>query len=191
MKKLMLSLCLIFVLSISSEAQIRPPRPHYRHYPKRTVVQPRQKHCPDRTYNPIGGVVMDFFKALNITGWIFILALIIGLIVDIKTKGKVIYEIVLWTKRKAEKRIGTHSEKNKLKYEKELQRRNYICWQKEVLRRLYEDIINRFNAEQNVIPCKWAMPFSHCKTNNISQPLRDSNIANKMYYEAIPEEKQF
>ena len=55
MKKLLLSLCLMIVLSISSEAQIRPPRPHYRHRPpRRTEVQPRHRHAPERTYSPIG-----------------------------------------------------------------------------------------------------------------------------------------
>lgn len=65
MKKLLLSLCLLFALSISSEAQIRPPRPHHRHHPKRTVVQPRQRHSPDRTYNPIGEYRFQVFGELG------------------------------------------------------------------------------------------------------------------------------
>lgn len=65
MKKLLLSLCLLFALSISSEAQIRPPRPHHRHHPKRTVVQPRQRHSPDRTYNPIGEYRFHVFGELG------------------------------------------------------------------------------------------------------------------------------
>ena len=65
MKKLLLSLCLLFALSISSEAQIRPPRPHHRHHPKRTVVQPRQRHTPDRTYNPIGEYRFQVFGELG------------------------------------------------------------------------------------------------------------------------------
>lgn len=54
MKKIMLSLCLLIALSVTAEAQVRPPRPHHRHQPRRTVVQPRQLRCPSRTYNPIG-----------------------------------------------------------------------------------------------------------------------------------------
>ena len=65
MKKLLLSLCLLFALSISSEAQIRPPRPHHPHHPKRTVVQPRQRHSPDRTYNPIGEYRFQVFGELG------------------------------------------------------------------------------------------------------------------------------
>ena len=65
MKKLVLSLCLLFVLSISSEAQIRPPRPHHRHHPKRTVVQPREKHHPDRNYNPIGAFQFQLYGELG------------------------------------------------------------------------------------------------------------------------------
>ena len=52
MKKLLLSLCLLFALTLSSEAQVRPPH-RYRHHPRRTVVQPRERHEP-RHYNPIG-----------------------------------------------------------------------------------------------------------------------------------------
>ena len=65
MKKLVLSLCLLFVLSISSAAQIRPPRPHHRHHPKRTVVQPREKHHPDRTYNPVGAFQFQLYGELG------------------------------------------------------------------------------------------------------------------------------
>lgn len=65
MKKLVLSLCLLFALSISSEAQIRPPRPHHRHHPKRTVVQPREKHHPDRTYNPVGAFQFQLYGELG------------------------------------------------------------------------------------------------------------------------------
>lgn len=54
MKKIMLSLCLLIALSFTAEAQVRPPRPHHRHQPRRTVVQPRQPRRPARTYNPIG-----------------------------------------------------------------------------------------------------------------------------------------
>ncbi len=55
MKKTLLALCLLIVLSISAEAQIRPPHPRHRYHPKRTVVQPREKHVP-RLYNPVGEI---------------------------------------------------------------------------------------------------------------------------------------
>ena len=54
MKKTMLALCLLFVLSITAEAQIRPPRPRHRHHPRRVVVQPRQRYAPERVYSPMG-----------------------------------------------------------------------------------------------------------------------------------------
>ena len=53
MKKTVLALCLLFVLSISAEAQIRPPHLRFRHHPKRTVVQPRESH-ESHHYSPIG-----------------------------------------------------------------------------------------------------------------------------------------
>ncbi len=53
MKKTLLALCLLFVLSISAEAQIRPPHPRFRHHPRRTVVEPRDNRAP-RLYNPLG-----------------------------------------------------------------------------------------------------------------------------------------
>lgn len=53
MKKILLALCLLFVWSISTEAQIRPPHPHHRHHPKRTVVKPHERQTP-RLYNPNG-----------------------------------------------------------------------------------------------------------------------------------------
>ena len=55
MKKTLLSLCLLIVLSISAEAQIRPPHPRFRHHPpKKTVEQPCHKQVPKHTYSPIG-----------------------------------------------------------------------------------------------------------------------------------------
>ena len=54
MKKTLLSLCLLLVLSITAEAQMRPPHPRHRRIPKRTVIQPRTPRKPDRTYNPVG-----------------------------------------------------------------------------------------------------------------------------------------
>ena len=53
MKKTVLALCLLFVLSISAEAQIRPPHLRHRHHPKRTVVQTREMH-ETHHYSPIG-----------------------------------------------------------------------------------------------------------------------------------------
>lgn len=54
MKKTFLSLCLLLVLSMTAEAQRRPPHPRHRHIPRRTVVQPRAPKAPDRVYNPVG-----------------------------------------------------------------------------------------------------------------------------------------
>ena len=53
MKKTLLALCLLFVVSISAEAQIRPPHPRFRHHPRRAVVQPRERQVP-RLYDPVG-----------------------------------------------------------------------------------------------------------------------------------------
>ena len=64
MKKTMLALCLLFVLSITAEAQIRPPHPCYRHHPRRTVVQPREKQAP-RLYNPIGEFRFNVYGELG------------------------------------------------------------------------------------------------------------------------------
>lgn len=53
MKKTLFALCLFLVLSISTEAQIRPPHPRHRHHPNRTVVQPREEYAP-RHSSPFG-----------------------------------------------------------------------------------------------------------------------------------------
>ena len=53
MKKILFALCLLVVLSISAEAQIRPPHLRHRHHPQRTVVQPREEYAP-RHYSPVG-----------------------------------------------------------------------------------------------------------------------------------------
>jgi len=53
MKKTLFALCLLFVLSITAEAQIRPPHPRHRHQPRRTVVQPRDRQAPN-LYSPVG-----------------------------------------------------------------------------------------------------------------------------------------
>lgn len=53
MKKTLLSLCLLIVLSVTAEAQIRPPHPRHRRAPRRTLVQPRTPKT-NNVYNPIG-----------------------------------------------------------------------------------------------------------------------------------------
>jgi hypothetical protein len=53
MKKILFALCLLVGLSISAEAQIRPPHLRHRHHPQRTVVQPREEYAP-RHYSPVG-----------------------------------------------------------------------------------------------------------------------------------------
>ncbi|MCR5658469.1 MAG: hypothetical protein K6G25_04005 [Bacteroidales bacterium] len=66
MKKVLLSLCLMIVLSISAEAQVRPPHPRYRHHPpKKTVVQPPRRPNPDRTCSPIGEFRFHVFGELG------------------------------------------------------------------------------------------------------------------------------
>ena len=65
MKKTLLSLCLLIVMTISAEAQIRPPRPHYRHQSKKTMVQPRHKHAPDHNFSPIGELRFQVFGELG------------------------------------------------------------------------------------------------------------------------------
>lgn len=54
MKKIVLSLCLLFALTTTMEAQIRPPRPRHPRVPKRTMVQPRAPKTPKHVYNPVG-----------------------------------------------------------------------------------------------------------------------------------------
>lgn len=54
MKKLMLSVCLLLAVVFTAEAQVRSPHPRHRHQPRRTIVQPRQRHAPDRIYSPVG-----------------------------------------------------------------------------------------------------------------------------------------
>ena len=53
MKKTILALCLLFVLSMTAEAQHRPPHPRYRHPHKRTIVRPEPRHTPC-VYTPRG-----------------------------------------------------------------------------------------------------------------------------------------
>ena len=65
MKKILLSFCLLIVLSISAEAQMRPPRPRYRHHSPKRTVQPPQRHAPDRTYCPVGEFRFHVFGELG------------------------------------------------------------------------------------------------------------------------------
>ena len=60
----MLALCLLFVLSITAEAQIHPPHPRYRHHPQRTVVQPHERLAPN-LYNPIGEFRVHLYGELG------------------------------------------------------------------------------------------------------------------------------
>lgn len=53
MKKLMLSICLLLAVTLTAEAQMRPPRPHYRNHHRKTVVQAPYK-SPTCVYTPRG-----------------------------------------------------------------------------------------------------------------------------------------
>ena len=64
MKKSLFALCLLLALSISTEAQIRPPHLRHRHHPQRTVVQPREEYAP-RHYSPVGEVRFHVFGELG------------------------------------------------------------------------------------------------------------------------------
>ena len=64
MKKTVLALCLLFALSISAEAQIRPPHLRFRHHPRRTVEQPRERHESNR-YSPIGEFRLHVYGELG------------------------------------------------------------------------------------------------------------------------------
>ena len=54
MRKFLLSICLLLAVTVTAEAQIRPPHPGHRHHPKRTIVQPRPRVAPDHIYSPVG-----------------------------------------------------------------------------------------------------------------------------------------
>ena len=54
MRKLLLFICLFFAVSVTAEAQIRPPRPRHRHQPRRTILQPRKRVAQNRIYSPMG-----------------------------------------------------------------------------------------------------------------------------------------
>ena len=62
MKKTLLSLCLLFVLSVTSEAQIRPPRYRHRHIPRRTVVRPPTH---DQLISPVGDLRFHVYGELG------------------------------------------------------------------------------------------------------------------------------
>ena len=53
MKKSLLALCLLVVLSISAEAQTPPPHHGHRYPPKRSMMQPHENYAP-RFYYPYG-----------------------------------------------------------------------------------------------------------------------------------------
>ena len=53
MKKYLLSLCLLLAVTLTAEAQMRPPH-RYRHGQKRTVVQPAPRRVPMPIYSPVG-----------------------------------------------------------------------------------------------------------------------------------------
>ena len=64
MKKTVLALCLLLALSISAEAQIRPPHLRFRHQPRRTVEQPRERH-ESHHYSPIGEFRLHVYGELG------------------------------------------------------------------------------------------------------------------------------
>lgn len=68
MKKTLLSLCLLIVLSISAEAQIRPPHPRYRHPHKRMVVRPEPRNAPC-VYTPKGEFRFHVIGDIGIWDW--------------------------------------------------------------------------------------------------------------------------
>ncbi len=53
MKKFLLSVCLLLAVTLTAEAQMRPPRSRYRHAPRRTVVRPEPRKVPC-VYTPKG-----------------------------------------------------------------------------------------------------------------------------------------
>ena len=62
MKKTLLSLCLLFMLSVTAEAQHRPPR--HRHAPRRTIVKPKAPKAPN-LYNPVGEIRLNVLADLG------------------------------------------------------------------------------------------------------------------------------
>ena len=68
MKKTMLALCLLFVLSISAEAQIRPPHPRYRHPHKRMAVRPEPRGVPC-VYTPRGEFRFHVIGDMGLGDW--------------------------------------------------------------------------------------------------------------------------
>lgn len=63
MKKILFALSLLFTLSITAEAQIRPPQPRYRHHHHRTM-QPREQQAP-RFFNPDGDFRFHLYGELG------------------------------------------------------------------------------------------------------------------------------
>ena len=68
MKKLMLALSLLFVLSMTAEAQMRPPRYRYRHPHRRTIVRPEPRNVPN-IYTPKGEVRVHAIADLGMWDW--------------------------------------------------------------------------------------------------------------------------
>lgn len=54
MKKALLSLCFLLAVTFTTEAQMRPPRPHHRRVPKKTIVKPRPPKRDEHHYSPMG-----------------------------------------------------------------------------------------------------------------------------------------
>lgn len=65
MKKTLLFLSLLLVLSISAEAQIRPTRPHHRHHPRRTMAPPPQERHAPRLFDPVGELRIHLYGELG------------------------------------------------------------------------------------------------------------------------------
>ena len=68
MKKLMLALSFLFVLSMTTEAQIRPPHPRYRHPHRRTVARPEPRNVPC-VYTPRGEFRVHVIGDLGMWDW--------------------------------------------------------------------------------------------------------------------------
>ena len=68
MKKLMIALSLLFVLSMTAEAQMRMPHSHYRHPQRRTVVRPEPRNIPC-VYTPRGEFRFHVIGDLGMRDW--------------------------------------------------------------------------------------------------------------------------
>ena len=68
MKRLMIALCLLFVLSMTAEAQMRPPHPRYRQPHRRTIVRPEPRNVPC-VYTPRGEFRFHVIGDLGMWDW--------------------------------------------------------------------------------------------------------------------------